>query len=471
MSTYRSSVRRRAPAAKLLLAACGLAGCTGGPAISSVSAEPPSNLARSEERALMAGDTAGRARIATVWPKLAARSIWGPSHKRSEEPVNPFETERVAQASSEEADPPGVPPAPATARVADGRVSPSPAGVRSPFQAIRAACGYPDGEGGTATARDHRLPPAPPLGSRRSSNTAQRAGTTPRAASARMSSATATEAPVDATPIRNASPVSRRKVAKPVQNATVPLDEFLVGGDRTRGVGPGRLQNEDMIVDSALLPKRSEWRGESAARAEDEPANFPITPRRPFTSPEWQAAGAAPAAASANLPVTLSPTEPIETEPVAVAKVMPAPAELSVPAAVGTSLTHQAEPEIENPFTVMTVPAVAEPIETAADTQQPVLAAGPLLAPGPPAAAPLMVPAEPAVTGPSLAVTTAAPEVPPARLAEATVTAEPVDLAEANRLAEREAVRPRAGLSTPLVVGLALAVVAIGAVMIRRRFG
>jgi hypothetical protein len=282
--------------------------------------------------------------------------------------------------------------------------------------------------------------------------------------------AVATDAtPVDATPVRNAS-ISRRKAAKPAQNRTMPLDEFLVDGERTRGIGPGRLQNEDMIVDSALVPKRSEWRGETSVRTENEPARFPITPRRPFTSPEWQAASTAPATASANVPVTLSPTEPIETEPVSVAKVMPAPVELPVTTPAGNSLMRQSEPEIENPFTVMTVPAVAQAIEAAADTQQPMLAAGPLLAPGPVTTAPLTVSTEPAVGGPSLAVTTAAPVVPPARPAEAAVTAQPVDLAEANRMAEREAVRPRAGLSTPLAVGLALAVVAIGAVMIRRRF-
>lgn len=464
MTIYRASARRRAPAAKLLLAACGLAGCTGGPAISSVSADPPSSLARSEQRALEAGDTAGRARIATIWPKLSARTIWG-SRKHKVEPVNPFGTAGVAQAAGEETDEAVMPPAPATTRVADGGAQASPSGV--------------------ATARDNRLPPASPLGGRRSAARTERPGM------ARISSSVdQDDAPVDATPVRPGVPVrsgtpvwnattarnstsGRRTTAKPAARttpkATIPLDEFLVDGERTRGIGRGQLQHEDMIVDSAILPKREDWRGEAAVRTADDRANFPITPRRPFSSPDWEPVATAPAA-SANLPVTLSPTERIEAEPVSVAKVMPAPVELPMAAPIGTAVAPPAEPEAENPFLSTSAPAVAEPIRAAAEEQQPTLTAGPMLAPGVSSGGGLTVPAGPALGGPALAMTTARPETPPTRLVEATVEARPVDLAEAKQLAEREAVRPRAGLSTPLAVGLALAVVAIGAVMIRRRF-
>jgi len=450
---------RRTRTAKLLIAACGAIGCTNGPAISSVSSDPPAALGRSEQRALVAGDTAGRARV-TEWPGPASRPIWSSGNRRAAGiPVDPFVS--TAAGADRTTMTPGsatrsaTQAAAAPRRAMAGATTAPSAGTVHPVShsAVSPECASPPP--GVAVVSDRRLPPAAPLGSRRPA--AQ--------AAARISSegrAGVTEEPADSgAESQDATPVFDRLAAKPVSSSkTIPLDTFLVDGERTRGIGSGRLRNEDMIVDSALLPKRSEVQGGIASTAGDERMNYPITPRRPFGSPMWQSAVTTPTA-SANLPSSLTPSEPVETEPVSVTTAMPAPAEIPYEAAAGTPVLP-AEPAVENPFLVKDY-AAAEPIETTPKAQQPALAAGPLFAPGPAFAA-----SAESTAGPTTAVAAAA--TAPARLAASVPAARPVDLTAANRIEEEGGVRRPLGFGMPLAVGLGLAAVAVVTVTIRRRF-
>jgi hypothetical protein len=304
--------RRRA--AKFLLAVCGLAGCTSRPDLASVPIEPPGGLSRTDERTFSITDSTGIARLT----KPATRPIWASNASRTAVPVDPFAEFETAAPRQ-----------------------------RTPVQPVSHLDDLDDDATrstttttvGVARAKDHRLPPAAPLGA-----------TNPFAPANRQ--------PADATI------VTTRTAAKPAADtaqattlvsrqvpATTPMPTFL-NAPPSRVAGD--VPNQEMIVDSTVLPRRSEWRTEVRPRlADGGRSDYAITPRRPFSIQEENDEGSS--SASANVPVTVSPS--FRTAP------LPPTAEPPQPSSVGQVLPT-------DPFLGLSSPALAappQPVSPAAD--------------------------------------------------------------------------------------------------------
>ncbi|MDQ3333390.1 MAG: hypothetical protein M3552_22555, partial [Planctomycetota bacterium] len=195
---------------------------------------------------------------------------------------------------------------------------------------------------------------------------------------------------------------------------------------------------------------------------------FAINARRPFATPEWDDPSPK-SSSSANIPIEISPAAAFDRPSTA----MMLANRSELPAA--TDVTPS--PTVPEPFD-----APADPFADVADVEAPeivapeddaplLIAAAPMLAPGSVVASqPIATKASQLDAGPALTVAPA-PPVETSSAATEVAAVEPVELEEANAAAAREAaMSDRSTFSAPAVIGIALAIVAFGAVVIRRRF-
>lgn len=473
MKTRKPIIGTKSPAARLLLTACGFAGCTGGPAVSSTPAESPLSVAASTEERPKIG-TARQISLPQR-PAYAANSIWARSVDVGSGPTDPF---AVAGASRRSADG-------KTARPVSGGILP----------VSHAECGSPNlcpastggRNPGVVRVKDGRLPPAAPLGVANPfvQETQPEIRRPTPAATPVVDRATR----VVAKPVSSQAAIDapgQPKINARTSSSPVPIGAFL---NRQVSINAARsrpVQNDDMIVESNLLRKRSEWRNEILpSPSEADPTPFPIAPRRPFSAPGWE--DPAPAVATANIPIEISPSQPPRAEQVSFPTVsfetneFPSPEptqppsdETDEPASADGNPFATSSETSDNPFADLESREFAESAKPASIPKTE-LAAAPFMAPT--ASESLdEAPAPPADTddepGPML-VASAVPEKAPLPPAERTTdrVVSPLELDEANRIVAEEAKsRPEGTPSTPLAIGLALAAVAVGAVLIRRRF-
>jgi hypothetical protein len=446
---------RRNARTKLLLAACGIAGCTGGPKLTSATTETPSALVQPADQTQTAGSQETRSFLASR-STGTAQSIWGGhAAAHANAPVDPFATNRSGGFRS-------VPPTRVARR--------APVGVVQPvgFEDTSAYCGTPSEvtiqprprmsqpqqaqqPPGVVHIKDNRLPPAAPLGA---ANPFHRTQPQPT---------------IQATPVANhlarkPAPSTRVQIQPSSRHseATVPMSEFLSGRVAADGSAPEPVRHEDMIVDSAILPKRTDWRSSAVPTSPQDGSNpYIISARRPFATPEWDDP-APQTTSSANLPIEISPAASFDAPSAAMQLAkrseLPGATDIAPPAAVPAPIDLPADPFAEATF------APAPPL-VAPEDEPLAIAAAPMLAPGSVVSS---QPTESQVAGPALTIAPAPPTVTeePAGETNDLATAEPVQLTAAS---ETEA-KDRSVMSAPAVIGLALALVAFGAVVIRRRF-
>jgi len=475
MHACNAAARRNARAKKILLAAIGIAGCTGGPKLTSATNEAPSALVQPSETTQQAKSQSSRAYLAGV-ASSGSQSIWGRNTASSPPmPRDPFLGSRSG----------GFQPAPATqtasTRAVASRSHRSQQGLVQPvgFEESNAYCGTPAGvtiqprqeAPGVVHIKDNRLPPAKPLG-----------------ASNPFDQDTATAKPrIQATPTNRlaAKPATNKSVQiKPVDRkaaTTVPVQKYLATRVTTGGATASTVQNEDMIVDTAILPKRRDWRAATLPPTSQASEQFVISARQPFTTPEWDDSKPN-SASSANLPIEISPAAAFDRPNTAIEFAKRAESrairDLTPPATVPDPFELPAEPFAAADVTEATVvaPDIAEaPVfDDNASNESLTVAEAPMLAPGSVVStAPESTGASKMVAGPAMAPAPPEDVEPPAAVAETSSTvanAEPVQLDQANDSAAQEAVRDQSTLGTPAVIGIALAIVAFGAVVIRRRF-
>jgi len=465
MHACNAAARRNARAKKVLLAAIGIAGCTGGPKLASTTSEAPSALVQPSEATQQAEPQSSRAFLAGV-TSGGAQSIWGRRTASSPAtPRDPFLANRSG----------GFQTSPATrqtpTRAVASRVERPQHGLVQPvgFEESDAYCSTPASvtiqprqeAPGVVRIIDRRLPPAKPLGAsnpfdQRSAGAKPRIQATP---TNRIAAKPATNTSVQIKPIdRNAAP-------------TVPVQTYLATRVTTGGTPANTVRHEDMIVDTAILPKRRDWRAATLPATSQASDQFAITARPSFATPEWD--GTKPnASASANLPIEISPAaafdRPSAAMQLAKRSEVPAASDITPPATVPDPFELPADPFPASEL------ADAPAFDATTSDEPLTVAEAPLLAPG------SVVSPAPEPTGDSKMV--AGPEMAPAPPEDIEQSApvgeqlnpvasvEPVQLDQANESAAAEAARQQKTLGTPAVIGIALAIVAFGAVFIRRRF-
>ena len=520
MSVRKLLAERSVSAAKVLVAACGVAGCTGTPTVATVSPETPTALIQPDHPVQVV--QIGTPRSATTERIIASAAphrpvLNEPDRRAAPATRDPFAAR--AQAAQSRAAVAGTAQAPtaATRTAATRTASVRPAVANDVHKRVQRVGHFE--AGGTARSvasarqpsvdtlgvtrvQDHRLPPAAPLGSTNPFDL--RASTTSPGATPTMSRAAASASRVAKRP---APRVVQRPVARPSVDFTpvsaeqfnasgpddspVPIAAFLAG-DRLLGEEESpAVENEDMIVDSVLLSKRNEWRDETLPqRRTSGRSPYPIMPRRPFASPEWETS--TPQAASANLPISISPAETFATSRREIPASPAVETETGTPraAAIPVKLTKEvAGPKSAAQDSLRTEPfsefeaqfaaEAAPPADDADVPDVPDVASAPLLAPmaPPPPMDPEVdaiasaAPVSPEQAGPALQIASAVPEKSLPRLATgAALHVEPIDIAEADLAAAKANAQSSRRLTAPVAVGLALMFVAAGAVLFRRRF-
>ena len=466
MHASNAAARRNARAKKILLAAIGIAGCTGGAKLSSVNHETPSALVQPDEATQQTPLQSGRAYLAEV-PTKEPQSIWGRKIASTPAaPRDPFVTGRSGGFHA-------VQTAQPTKRVAassPGQTSRTAAVQPVAFEETSAYCGTPAGvmiqprrdTPGVVHIQDHRLPPAKPLGASNPFDQKRTATAKPKIQV--TPSANRVAAKPTATTSVQIKPAERREFTP------LPVQKYLTDRVATDGTAAGSIRHEDMIVDTAILPKRRDWRSATLPPSSQSSEKYVITSRQPFATPEWEEAKPN-SASSANLPMEISPAaafdRPSEALQIAKRSEIPAASDITPPATVPDPFELPAEP-------VAQPQEFAEPDFGNSDLQESLAVTdAPMLAPSTVVTAPEPSDDAKLVSGPAMAP---APPVDPETLATARETSttmasvEPVQLEQANESAAQEAAQGQSALGTPAVIGIALAIVAFGAVVIRRRF-
>jgi hypothetical protein len=464
MHASNAAARRNALAKKLLLAAIGVAGCTGGSKLTLATNDTPSALVQPGDATQQADPQSGRSYLAQV-ASNGPQSIWGRKTAASQTaPRDPFVSNRSGGFHA-------VP----TATPADRLAASSPArrprtGLVQPvaFEETNAYCGTPTGvtiqprqdTPGVVRIQDPRLPPAKPLGASNPFDKQTAATAKPRIQATRATNRVA------AKPATNTSvqikPAERREFK------TLPVQQYLTKKVSTDGTAASPIRHEDMIVDTAILPKRRDWRASTLPPSSQSSEQFVISSRAPFATPEWDGTKAN-SASSANLPMEISPASASdrasETMQIAKRSEIPAASDITPPATVPDPFDLPAEPVAE---------AAADPdfleapqFSTTEPAEPLAIAEAPMLAPGSVVSAPEPSGDAKLISGPAMAP---APPADPGTSAETVANVAPVQLDQANEAAAQEAARGQNAFGTPAVIGIALAIVAFGAVVIRRRF-
>ena len=297
------------------------------------------------------------------------------------------------------------------------------------------------GDIGLARVHDHRLPPAAPLGATNPFSQLRRETT-----------------PEPATTDQSTSPES-----KTVKSTQTPTFRFAT---RTRSDHRGaNVPHDDMIVESAAVPRRAIWRQEVDSSPDLDDAM--VAPRRPFQSVNNAPRDATPVA-TANLPVEITPRGEVESYVAAFTQTsrtesFSEPSESEAPAppieeplvpladpafAVDTPIFSDEPPAVAHAEATLLVNSSERPGPTLADAST----GRPTIAPPPPA--------------------TSAKNMPtPLAIYSGQTSVDPVDLSDSQRDASpRKAKGSRLWWNKPIAIGLVLAFVATGAVIIRRRF-
>ncbi|MGC1272896.1 MAG: hypothetical protein WBC44_04255 [Planctomycetaceae bacterium] len=297
----------------------------------------------------------------------------------------------------------------------------------------------PQGQIGVARVNDGRLPPAAPLGATN---------------------------PFSRT---RESMVSSPSAGESGRAGSSAMPTFHYASRTRRNAGDTQVPHDDMIVDSAAIPQRAIWRNDvqprsSATRSVD----YAIVPRRPFLSAETLA-DATPVS-TANLPVEIMADGSIENYQTAFTQ-SSSSVELGAPA---LTEPEAPAPPVDEPLVPVADPAFAEdapvfadeaPVAAGDETEPGELSSGPTLALVSPGAVAKMAPPPPATS----AVVEATPT--PLAIYSGQSDVKPVEIVEGDRAAARQAAeRSTFWLNKPLAIGLVLAFVATGAVIIRRRF-
>ncbi len=341
MHACNAAARRNARAKKVLLAAIGIAGCTGGPKLASTTSEAPSALVQPSEATQQAEPQSSRAFLAGV-TSGGAQSIWGRRTASSPAtPRDPFLANRSGGFQTSSAT------RPTPTRAVASRMQRPHHGLVQPvgFEETDAYCSTPAGvtiqpreeAPGVVRIIDHRLPPAKPLGAsnpfdQRSAGAKPRIQATP---TNRIAAKPATNTGVQIKPIeRNAAP-------------TLPVQTYLATRVTTGGTPANTVRHEDMIVDTAILPKRRDWRAATLPATSQSSEQFAITARPSFATPEWDGTKPNPAA-SANLPIEISPAaafdRPSAAMQLAKRSEIPAASDITPPATVPDPFELPADP-------------------------------------------------------------------------------------------------------------------------------
>lgn len=449
------------PAAGLLLTACGFAGCTGGPRVSSA----PHTVPNAVSGRTVNVETA----VLTQSDAYPDNSIWAGIETRKRAPIDPFVAPSANLTRSIES------------RQVDRSATPllSVSHAEQGLPAITPNSTTTSAPG-VVRVQDGRLPPAAPLGVSNPFN--KTSDSTQQTPVPGLPQRTSVAPSVNPLPVRLVKSSRIDGGSLPKIN---PVPEEIGVPERAaiRGLNQGPVQNEDMIVESTLLRKRNEWRSEVIPpRAGDEEVPFPIAPRRPFSAPDWE--HDAPATATANLPSEISPSssnpgpgndfavaaiESVDTSTSEFADVT-APAFLSSEAEVAAAERSESEVEEDAPFVT---PSTQEgPTLSVAESEpaDPIFEPHSLVsqneAPAPPD--------DPILMSRPTAIATATSEKLPTAwsgMRKVNKIVSPLELDEAIETAAREsAAESKRSPGTPLAIGLALAAIAVGAVAIRRRF-
>lgn len=309
-----------------------------------------------------------------------------------------------------------------------------------PFTVAPPATTAPRGQAGVARVNDGRLPPAAPLGATN---------------------------PFSRT---RESMVSSPSPGESGRAGSSAMPTFRIASRTRQSAGDVRVPHDDMIVDSAAIPQRAIWRNDVQTRSgATRSVDYAIIPRRPFLTAETLA-DATPVS-TANLPVEILADGSIENYQTAFTQSSSSVVELGVPA---LSEPEAPAPPVEEPLVPIADPAFAEDAPVFAD-EAPVAAIGEA-EPGTSSYSPTLALVTPGAAGqpaPPPPATAAMIEATPTPLAIYSGRSEvaPVDIAEGDRAAAKQvAERSTFWLNKPLAIGLVLAFVATGAVIIRRRF-
>lgn len=435
MVARKSRMMGRWPAAKALIVACGVAGCTSGPAtVQTADQESSVSTAGAVETQTVA--EIEKPTLRERWRYVFKKPVWLERliEKEQPTPVDPFV---VAHAENRERNAePLVDYTPVVIRPVTYRET----GLDWSNDVIRLDGMTPKWfadrtfQDATPVAVEGHQRGNPFTDAEASPFTAREPSTTVRPTSWTDASPTDDSARTPR-PTRSVAPDTRQHQTISIQSYLNPQNEIPTG-----------IVHGDMIIDSSLIPSKIGHyiRPVSAEIGVQQPIERQTTlPRRPFGEPSWEEPQSQPTA-SANQPVSVTPEIPRPAERVSFSSYR-GRADRTPIFSGSDSFRHSST--AANPFAAVEGMSVeSSQTEIASHPSAPVVAGRPA------------IPATPAVPVAAVANETISP------LANA------LDLSGAKQLAREKSKNPAIPqLGTPLAVGLGFAAVVVGGVMIRGR--